>query len=193
MAVKPKLSIRKKKKHWYPILASIEFNNMEIGECPLDDPQLLKNRKISVNLMNLTKEHKKQNTRIIFKINEIKENKGMTQMTGYETLSSHIKRISKRAKSKIEDSFIFETKDNKKVKIKPLITSKNTASRAVRTSLRLKSREIVTNFGKKRTYKEFLKTLLSTGLQIDLKKGLKKILPVSTILIKSASIIEPKK
>lgn len=182
-------ALKKKKKHWFPILASIEFSNQEIGECYLDDASLLKGRKIAVNLMNLTKDPKKQNNKITFLVDEIKENKGLTKITGYETMPSHIKRVSKKAHSKVEDSFIIVSKDEVKMRIKPLITFKNKVSRPLRTKIRLKSREATTRIAKDLTHKEILKALLSNNLANDVKKEVKTIVPINSIIFKSAYLL----
>lgn len=185
MASKQQSSLKKKKKHWFPILASLEFNNQEIGECYLDDASLLKGRKISVNLMNLTKDPKKQNNKIVFLVNEVKENKGLTQITAYETMPSHIKRVSKKAHSKVEDSFLIVTKDEKKIRIKPLITFKNKVSAPLRTKIRSKSREIIARIAKELTHKELIKSILANNLANDVKKEIKIFVPINSILFKS--------
>ena len=186
------MAVKKKKKHWYPILASREFNNVEIGECLLDDPNLLKNRKISANMMTLTRDPKKQNTKIIFNIDNIKENKGITSISGYQTLPTHIKRISKRSKSKVEDSFTFNTKDNKKIRFKLMITSKNQASKQVKTALRLKSRGLLNKMAKNTTYNDFVRSVLNFSIQNELKKVNKKVIPVNSVLVKAFSIVNTK-
>ena len=193
MAAKKQVkTVKKKKKHWYPILASKEFRNVEIGECLLDDPNLLKGRKIAANLMTLTREPKKQNTKIKFVVDSVEDNKGITSICGYETLPTHIKRISKKSKTKIEDSFLFKTKDNKTVRFKIMATSKNLASRQVKTSIRLKSREVINDMGKKTNYNDFVRSILNYGTQTEIKKNVKKILPVKNILVKAFSIVKTK-
>ena len=116
-----KSALKKKKKTWISILAPKEFNEMEIGETLISDPQEAINKHIAVSLMAITNDIKKQSVRVVFKITEIKENKALTEIIGYEIIDAYLKRITKRAKSKVEDSYDVITKDDVKVRIKPVI------------------------------------------------------------------------
>src|SRR3989344_3915207 len=66
--------LKKKKKIWYTILASKEFNNFIIGETTSSSPNSLIGRKIRVPLSELIKNPKKQNLNITFSITQLKEN-----------------------------------------------------------------------------------------------------------------------
>ena len=70
-----KIALKKKKKQWFTIVAPREFNEMEIGESLAPDTQSLVNRRISLSLGFLTGDLRRQNTKVLFRINEIKNDK----------------------------------------------------------------------------------------------------------------------
>jgi len=177
--------IKKKKKKWYPILASQEFRQIEIGETITSSPNSLINRTINVNLAQLTKDMKKQNLTITFRINGVKEDKALTEVKKYFINPSSIKRITSRDKNKIIDSFKAKTKDNINIRIKPLLITKSKTKKSVLTSLRKATREILTKEINSKTYSELISSLLDYRMIIQIKNKLKKIYPLSTFQIKA--------
>jgi len=128
------IDLKKKKKKWVPILAGPEFNNQEIGETFIEETEQALGKTIQVNLVMLTKDPKRQNFNVYFKVNEIKNNIAMAKLTKYSMQVAQLKKITKKAKNKIDDSVIYQTKDNEKVVIKPIMITKNLT---YKTSLKL--------------------------------------------------------
>src|SRR3989338_5688722 len=144
-----KTEIKKKKKIWVSILADKDFNNQEIGETLCEEPKQLIGRCIDVNLMTLTNDPKKQNVKLQFKVREIKGEKVEAEVIGYELNTSHVKRVIRRGSEKIDDSFLVETKDNVKYRIKPLLLTRYGTKRSILSAIRAKMREIAMDNFKK--------------------------------------------
>ncbi|MBI2670407.1 hypothetical protein HYX18_00275 [Candidatus Woesearchaeota archaeon] len=179
--LKQQLPLKKKKKRWISIYGTKNFKDIQLGESYVADPSRLMNKNLEINLMELTNDVKKQNIKVRFIINNISENKATADFIGHELVSSLVKRVVKRAKSKIDDSFIVETKDNIKIRVKPLVLTKTKAAHSVLTRLRSKIREtLIVNF-KKYTYDELVQQLLNQEVHKLLKEQLKKIYPVSVV------------
>ena len=177
--------IKKKKKKWYPILASQEFRQVEIGETPSLSPDSLINRTLEVNLMQLTNDIKKQNSIIVFKIIEIKDDRALTEISKYYLSPSALKRLAFRDKIKIEDSFTAKTKDNIQFRIKPILITKAKTNRTILALLRKKTQEIVKKEASSKTFSEVISSILDYKLPLLIKTTLKKIYPLSTIQIKA--------
>ena len=148
--------IKKKKKKWYPIFASQEFKQAEIGETTSSSPESLINRTIEVNLMQLTNDIKKQNSIIVFKITEVKDDKALTEIIKLYLTPSAIKRLMFRDKNKIEDSFTAKTKYNIKFRIKPILITKAKTNRPILALLRKTTQEIVTKEASTKTFSEVI-------------------------------------
>ena len=55
---------KKKRKKWIPILSTKEFHNMEIGETYIEDPATAIGKVVTINLMVLTRDPKKQSKNV---------------------------------------------------------------------------------------------------------------------------------
>ncbi len=179
-----KIALKKKKKQWFTIVAPREFNEMEIGESLAPDTQSLVNRRISLSLGFLTGDLRRQNTKVLFRINEIKNDKATTEIIGYEVMPSHIRRMVKKEKSRIDDSFKTETKDNVKVVLKPFILTKTVTKGSVLNNIRKRAREFLTNEVKKNNFNEVANSIIFSGIQRDLRDNLKKIYPCNIVEIR---------
>lgn len=180
----PKPTLLKKKKKWYTIVAPKEMNNVAIGETLASEPETLKGRVVQANLMTITNDMKKQNMTAVFKVTDVKESVAETELTAYYISQAHIKRLSKRAREKVEDSFKCQTKDNQTVIVKPFLLLRSKVQRGVMSSLRHKSREELANELKNKTFMEFVSTVLSGETQKNLKLSLKKIYPLNAAEIR---------
>jgi small subunit ribosomal protein S3Ae len=170
--------IKKKKKKWFSIYANQNFNNLKIGESLGSEIKDLIGRKINVNLSVLFNDPKKQSINGIFKIKEIKGDNAVAEIVGYELTQSHLKRTMRRSKDKIEDSFVCETKDKIKVRIKPFLLTKAQTKRSILSALKLKSREFFNDISSKLDYNDLIQSVISNRIQKDLKNNIKKIYPI---------------
>jgi len=186
------LKTSKVKKKWYQILAPKEFNEMLIGETPLLDQRLLMNKVISINLMSLTRDIKKQKIIMKFKVVGLKENKAITEVIGYKMVPAFIKRIIRRERDNLHCSFICKTSDEKNVRLKPLIITLNKTKGAVINSLMNTLKVNLIEYVRKITYTELVNDLISHKLQSNLKNSLKKIYPLRSLEIKEM-VLETKK
>ncbi len=194
MANKPtstaQVAAKKKKKKWIVIYASPEFNNQEIGETYVEESENAIGRVIEVNLMMLTKDPKKQTFNGYFKISEVKNNQAFTKFIGYSIQAAQLKKITRKAKNKVDDSFIYKTKDNIKIAIKPILITKVLAYKTSLKSLRKETRNFLTEYVKNTTFSQIMKDVVSNTLQREIKTACKKVLPLANCLIKTAVLEE---
>src|SRR5262245_19272457 len=115
MAKKQDAQLKVRKKKWVQIVAPKLFREVVIGEVPLYEAEQLKGRRMTVNMMTLTNNPKNQSISVKIIVSEIKEGKGHTELTGFETMPGSLKRIVRRGRTKIEDSFVVQTADKKLV------------------------------------------------------------------------------
>lgn len=178
-----------KKRKWYEILSK-DIDNIVLGETITKDPNTTLNRNLKLNLGNLYNDIKLQNVNIVFKIVDFKENIFYTDIYGYNLVTSYVKRIIKSTKTKIDDSFVCTSKDNIKVRIKPLIITRSNVNRSIITNLTKKSRELFTDYLSKKDYKEFFKSLIDRRLGNEFKKNLTKIYPLSVFEVRVMKRLE---
>lgn len=182
-----------KKKRWVQVLSPELFRNESIGEVPVSEPGSLIERTITVNLMSLTRDIKKQNTSLKFIITNIKGDKAITQFHGYYLNSTSIRRLVRRGKEKIGLSIICKTFDNKKVRIMPLMIPYNKVKGSVASAFKKSTINYLTSYAAKTTFENMIRDLIANRLQRELKGVLKKVYPIRILEIAKLHIEREKK
>ncbi len=192
-AAKNAAELRKKKKKWCPIVAPEMFNNKVLGESLVDDASLLMNKTITVNLMQLIGDMKKQNMNMMFKVIDVKEGKGLTKVVKFEMALSAMKRLSKREKDKRTDSFVVKTADNILVRIKPAMITNAMTKGAALSSLIKNCRAVCKEYVNKTTFDNLISDLVSYRFQKSMREALHKTYPLRNFEVKSFEIEGKKK
>jgi len=188
MAVKSKT-----KKKWIKVVALRPFNEQFIGETFVSETQDAIGRKIRLSLMNLTNNPKNQNVTIRFEITK-KHAEGVgAEMTGYNLVASSVKRFVRRGCNRIDESYLFRTSDNKKVRIKPFILTRSLTKGSVLKAMRKAVKEFLSNNVQKSNYEKFVNDLLYHKLQKELRDHLKKIYPARVCEIRLMEIVKEKR
>jgi small subunit ribosomal protein S3Ae len=186
---KAQTKIKGKKKRWFQIIAPKLFRQQVLGELTLYEPHTAMGRCISANLMSLTGDMKRQNVNIKFIINNIGEGKLYTDIAGYEVTPTSIKRMVRRRSSKISLSFLIETGDGKKARIKPILLTRGDVKQSVLTKLRKETEEAIKSEAKKAKLSILIEDLVNHRLQVGLKKHLNKLHPIRTVEIKELKLL----
>ena len=176
MAVK---SSRRQKKLWFSIVTPKDFGHYVIGETTAFEPQQLVGRNIKMNLMGLIHDPKKQNIRLVFQIKNVTDKTATTEIIRYELQSSYIKRMMRKGRKKIEDSFVIQTKDNVKARIKPIIITRLKTQRSVLTLIRKEAKEFIEEKVKTQNFVDLINNTISTKFQREIRDKLKKIYPLA--------------
>lgn len=182
---KKKVATRKiKKKKWFPIIAPKIFNERVLGETYLEDSRSMKGRYLTLNLMNVLQDPKKQSTNVQFLIHSVKEGRGMTKLVKYELISGYLKRLIRRGRTKVEDSFRARTKGGQAVRVKPLIITTTKVPNSVATKLRLIVREELKKAISNEHFEGLVEEFLRGAFQRGIKGKLSKITPVRNFEIR---------
>jgi len=182
-----------KKKRWVPIIAPAMFNEREIGEIHVAEPKDAVGRKVSVSLMILTGDPQKQSFQVQFLVKDAVGEKLSTEILGWELLPSAARKLMRRNKSKIEDSFIVKTADEKTIRIKPIMVTRGRAKGGVVTALRHGLRDGIEKAAVKLSYEQLIKEFVMKKFQRSIADGLKKTYPIGIIEIRMFKLIEEKK
>lgn len=169
------------KKHWVSVLATKEFGSMEIGEIPYTDVKTLNGRVMRINLYVLTNDSRKQNAELSFKIIDSDGKVANTELIGYKILNAYIKRVIRKGKEKVDDSFVCESKDNIKIAVKPFFITKNKTNNSIVTKLRMSIRQMVSEYSKTIEFEKLVREATSNNLQKNLRQELKKIYPLNLL------------
>jgi small subunit ribosomal protein S3Ae len=184
MVEKIKDVLKKKKKKWFSVYAKGSFQDKLIGEIPVEDHNTLKDRKISINLMNLTGDIKKQNINLQFLIDSFEENKATAKIISYRLNPGFIKRIVRRDKNKVDDSFTVKTTEGLVVRIKTLFITNAKTKRSIRSELVRASRRYMKDHVASVSFDQLISEAIEYHLQKTLKDVMHKVLPVKNAEIR---------
>ncbi len=167
-----------KKKRWHRIIAPKLFNEQIIGDTPALEPNMLLGRTIAVSLVTLTKDMKKQGVYVTFEVDKVMGDTAFTHVKKYEMTTSSIKRLVRRNRDRIDDSFLCLTADNVPVRVKPFLLTRTSTKHSVGTILRRMSRDFLMRTVRKLPYEVLLYDIISTKLQKAWRDTIKNIYPL---------------
>lgn len=191
MAKSPKRTVlekKVKKKRWIPVLAPEMFNSVVIGEMPLIAPQAAMGRAVSANLMNITHDLKQQSITVLLRVNEVKENQALTMIESFRVMPTAMKRMTHRRMEIVEDSSIYVTSDNVRVRIKPVLFTRGNTTNSVKRALRKGMRNLVLRNVKAVSVNDLFRDALSNKLQFAITKDLGKLYPLKKVVIRELSL-----
>ncbi|MBN2142084.1 hypothetical protein JW711_02020 [Candidatus Woesearchaeota archaeon] len=183
-------SLKVRKKKWFQIMAPKAFREVVVGEVPLYESDALKGRKMKINMMNLTHNPRNQSISVKLMVTDVKDGKGVTEVLGFESMPSALKRIVRRGKSKVDDSFVVQTHDKKLVRVKPLVITTNLVANSVKTALRRVVRNNAAKLAAKLTYDKLVEEIMTFKFQKHLQGLCSKITPVRNSEIKAFLLVE---
>lgn len=182
-----------KRKKWFQIVSPALFKNELVGEMPASEPKFLIGKMVSVNLMSLTRDMKKQNTSIKFIITDVKGDKVITEFYGYYINPASIKRLVRKGKERIDVSIVCKTSDNKKIRVMPLMIPPVKVKGSVAVGFRKNAANYLISYIGKTTFENVVKDLISGKMQKELKDTLKKVYPIRILEISKLHIEKEKK
>ncbi|MFP4424769.1 MAG: hypothetical protein ACLFP2_06105, partial [Candidatus Woesearchaeota archaeon] len=190
MAKAKKKSVTKaKKKKWFQIIAPKLFMEQSLGETPAVEINDLMNKKLTVNMMSLTRDPKKQGVAATFTINGIRDGQAITALTGYRIVPTTIKRMVRRGKDRLDQTLKLKTKDKCIVEIKTILLTRGTTTGSVKVSLHHQVREVLKKDIGKLDYDELVKQITQSKLQKGVFSKLKKIHPVAIFEIRGMQLL----
>ena len=179
-----------KKKRWFPIHAPKLFNEKLLGETYVVDESQVEGKHLTANLSTVAGSMKKQNMNVQFRVNKIEEGKAYTEVIGYSLINAAMKRLVRRGRNKIADSFLAKTKDKKVIRIKPIIITHNRGTKSVQSAVRLQIRKFVREYVFTKNADEVFADIVDIKLQKLAKDAVAKIFPIKTVDIRMAKLDE---
>lgn len=184
MAKTRKSTSKVKKKKWHMIVSPKSMGEKPLGESYLSDIGSAVGRTVKVNLMQLIGDVKSQNSSVVFEISGVRNNKLETRITGYSFSPASIKRYVRRRMTRIDDSILIKTKDNKLVRIKPFLLTRDRVSRSVVYAIRSALRKELANLAIKSNYEDLFNLIIKYQIQKEFRKKLSKIYPIRSFEIR---------
>lgn len=182
-----------KKKRWVRIIAPVLFNSQIIGESFVAEPADLVGRCVSVSLMILTGDPQRQSSVAKFKITGVEKDVVNTEFLGYALLPSATKKLMRRAREKVDDSFLLGTADNKVVRVKPYVVTRGRTTGGVMATMRKLTRAYLARAVSKLSFEQLITEIIGKKLQHGLGQVLRKVYPIGACEIRGFEIVSAEK
>ena len=181
---KKQVTKQKAKKKWFPVYAPQVFGGQLIGESNVFAAEQMKGKFINANLSTIVSDMKKQNIQVKLRVSKVVDGKGQTEVIGMQLVQSFVKRLVRRGRSKIDDSFVSKSKEGQLVRVKPMVITNSTCPASTATQIRLETKKLLTQRLQKTGFVNMIQDILSLKLQKELKEKLVKIHPIRSVDIR---------
>lgn len=183
-----KTSIKKRKKSWYGIYAPECLKKQQLGESIVYTSNDLIGKSLKLNLSMFTNDMRKQNVDVKFSVKTVVDSKAITAITGIELTAAYTKRLVRRGRNKVDDSFLLVSKDKQLIRIKPFIITNARTERSVTSRLRLELRKLLSKNVASTSAEDFFMNLINQKIQKELRDTLSKIYPLKFVDVRQAYI-----
>jgi len=177
-----------KKKQWVPILAPKSFDHIPLGESHVGDKEQLLTKSVTANLMTLTDDPRKQSFNIRFDVTSVKDGKAYTQIVAMTMSPSSIKRLIRRGRDKVDDSFVLRIAGNRLVRVKPVLVSNTKASKSAQTELRLTTRKRLRDLYAKMRFDDIVREAVEGKTQRLIRDLCSKTHPLRSVDLRELTI-----
>ena len=187
--VKKKATTKVKKKKWISIIAPKLFLEQQLGETPVVELEDLVGRTVTINMMTLTRDPKKQGQSATFVVTGMRNDRAVTEMKSFRILPSSMKRMIRRGKDRLDLSLKLKTKDSVPVQVKAIILTRTTTKSSVHTAIHHEAKALLIKALTSRSYEDFVKDTIQHKIQREIFNKIKKIYPLVLFEIRAFSAI----
>jgi len=187
-AKQSKAAILVKKKVWLPIIAPALFNNQPIGEMYIDEEQSPVGRRVTVSLMVLTNDPQRQNVHMSFEVIKVENRQLHTKIFGYSIVPVAVRKMMRRGRERVDESFVVKTQDGVAVRAKPVLITRGRAKGGVLADLRRQLRVNVARAIAKLTFIDLMKEMVAHKIQRELQESLRKIYPLQVCELRDVHV-----
>jgi ribosomal protein S3AE len=178
-----------KKKHWVPIYAPKSFNSIPLGETLVDEAAKVASKSVTTSLMALTDDPRRQGYNVRFDVTDVKDGKAHTQVIAMIMTPGTIKRLIRRHRDKVSDSFVMRIAGGRTVRIKPLLVTKTKASKSAQTQIRSTTRGLLRESFQKMRFEDVVLDIVDGKPQRQLRDVCSKTHPVRSADIREIIVL----
>jgi small subunit ribosomal protein S3Ae len=182
---------KKKDKQWYNILAPQMFGKTKVAETLADDPNKMIGRKVETSFQTFTDDFSKAHIKLHFKVSSVKGLDAQTIFTGHSMTSDYMRRIIRRKQSKVEGIYDVKTKDDVRLRIKPVVLTGRRIKASQKRLIRACMNQVILEEAKKNKFDKFSKGMLDGNLGREMYSACKKIFPVKRIELCKSRVMSP--
>lgn len=178
-----------KAKEWYKVHAPRMFNEVEIGETPSADPELLIGRTAEVTVQELTGDFSKMHIKMRFRIVGSEGLDAKTAFIGHDLTSDYVRRLTRRRKTKTDHVVDIVTSDGFTVRVKTMSIAERRIQTTQEEAIRRIIGETLVNMGQERKISDIVKSIMSGDMAKDLARACRVVIPIKRIEIRRTEVL----
>lgn len=182
--------LKVKKKRWYSLISPDFLNHKPVAELLSDDISKLVGKKVTINLMQVTKDFHHQDSAIMLKIVGTSGQTLKSKFLRLSTSLSSIKRNARRRRDRIDLKTEIKTKDDVSAYIKVVLITQRNTTRLIRSEIQKVAIAFLKEIAKTRTFTMIANDAIRNKLQREMVPKVKKIYPVKSIIVREYGIKE---
>jgi small subunit ribosomal protein S3Ae len=159
-------------------LAPRELGARLLGQTPTTDPKSLVGRVMDIGVPEITGDNSKYYMKVSVRISRIEGKTCLTSFSGFECLREHLMRMVRKRNQKVENVFDVVTKDGWLLRIKPWTILNGKPAKTAANIMRLFTANFFNDFARKNSMSELVRKVISTEIQMRIKREGSKIYPV---------------
>jgi small subunit ribosomal protein S3Ae len=167
----------KKAKVWLKLITPEFLGKKEVGEIPANEPEAARERRVILSAIDVLGDFNKYYLKFIFKIGEIDNQNAFLYFDGLECTRDYIARMIRRKVDRTDLVVDKVTKDGIKLRIKTITVTRKVPF-GIKTKIRKKIDEILTQEVQTSTMQEFILKVLSDDFKNSIVSALHKIYPI---------------
>lgn len=181
----------KVKKRWVQVVAPPVLGSKNVGEVLVATPEDAVGKHITLSLASI--EGGKQTVDVDLIIDKKDGNNLSTVLNKYFIIPAALKRMVRRNRSKISDSFVVKLNDGAVVRLKFLLVTRNAVSGSVATSAYHFLRSWAIKESAKLTFDELVKGVITKKFQKALQGEVKKLAPLQICEVRYLELLTGEK
>ena len=167
-----------KGKDWFNILLPDEFGSDVITQTPTTDPKTLMGRNLEIGVHEITGDPKKMHMKLRLLLQDVEGRSIKSTFNGFECSRDHLLRMVRKRNKKVESIFKAESKDGWLLRITALSILNGSTNATVMKRTRTFMEKNVQEALKGSTANEFIRKVISSEMQLRIKKAGSKIYPI---------------
>jgi len=180
---------RWKAKAWYKIHAPGMLNFAPVSETMSSDPETVMGRITKVSLQGITQDMRHKNILIRLQVNQARGYNLYTKYLGHQLTNDYIRLLTRRRHSKVDGIFELTTKDEVRVRIKPMVITDKRIQTSQQRAIRSLMLKALDEFIPTHSIGELFHEINTGDLNRNLAKDIRVLYPTKRVEIRKLDVI----
>jgi len=178
------------RKDWYDLIAPDIFGGKKVSETPADSPSKVEGRTVKVNLKEVMPDSGKYYIDVFLKVKDVSGQKARTELVGHKCSREYLSRLVRRHSTRIDYINDLETKDDKQIRVKLIITTLGKCKSSVKKEIRKKAGEIVKDKVEASDFDQFMQTIFENKIQRTINDEVKTTYPLKSVEFRKVEVLD---